>query len=150
MVKVLKELPKNFQKPNRSHHSYFVKLTEQDLQEFGKFVGASGSCYQKITSQSIVVTDTKKYWKFIVRDKDAFAVTSAMPHMRNFKHVVKYKTIKHCNHLFETPAKLPNLKPDQAKSCLFDLSKLISVALKALHKLHYAHLDVRLQMSVLN
>ena len=45
------------------------------------------------------------------------------------------------DNLVVSPAKLEPLQPELAKSCLFDLSNMIKVALKALHSLGFAHLE---------
>lgn len=99
-----------------------------------------------LTNDSLTVTDTKKFWKCIIRDREVVAVLGLMARLHDFKHIVKYEPIckPGCTHLFVTPAKLEPLQPELAKSCLFDLSKKIKVALTALHELNCAHLDVRL------
>lgn len=87
-----------------------MRLTEQELEGFGKFMGASGKCSQIISSQSIVVTDTKKFWKFIIiiRDGEALSVVSLTARLRNSKNILMYEPIVKpgCSHLFVTPAKL--------------------------------------------
>lgn len=58
------------------NHSFFVRLSDPELEQFKEMVKATNTCTQVITSQSIVITDGWKYWKYIGQEMEAFRVQS--------------------------------------------------------------------------
>ena len=130
-------------------HSYFVRFGSKELKDFGDMVHASGECSQKVTSHSIVITDKKKYWKYIIRESEAATVSSAIKNIGKCDHVLSYEPVdlgSHIfasRHLFVSPAMLGPLEYMDAKRSLFDFARLVQEALSSLHRLKWAHLDVR-------
>ena len=130
-------------------HSYFVRFGSKELKDFGDMVQASGECSQKVTSHSIVITDKKKYWKYIVRESEAETVSYVIRNIGKCDHLLSYEPvdlgshISASRHLFVSPAMLGPLEYMDANESLFDFARLVKEALSSLHQLKWAHLDVR-------
>ena len=106
-------------------------------------VKATNTCTQVITSQSIVITDGYKYWKYIIRELEAFRVQSLSSLIKS-EHVLHYESLSVCPQLFVSTRMLGPLMPEDAKKCLFDFAGLVKQALNEIHGMNRAHLDVRL------
>ncbi len=125
-------------------HSFFVKLSDQELEQFGTMVKASDTCTQVATSQFNVVTDRKKYWKYIIQDSEALTVSNICKNVCKNDYLLHYHQLPQSSHLFESSAMLGPLQLSDAKQCLFDFAGLVKLALDALHAIKLAHLDVRI------
>ena len=124
-------------------HSYFVRFGSKELKDFRDMVQASGECRQKVTSHSIVITDKKKYWKYIVLESEVATVSYAIRRIGKCDHLLSYEPVDLDSHLFVSPAMLGPLQYMNAKRSLFDFARLVKEALSSLHRLKWAHLDIR-------
>lgn len=138
----LKLLPSHFKtKELKLVRSYFIKLNEFELGQFGKLVKSSDTCKQIQTPRSFVITNGKRIWKKLGSSSNESAILK----LRDLSpHVLSYSTIHSLDHLFEARALLSPLTLYEVKKCLKDFLVLVNEALCQLHLLNFAHCDIRI------
>ena len=130
---------------------YFLALSDSDLSHLKEILG-SESLEQCESHYSILVKDDKHYYKYIPQLKFSVAVHKLLEMKRSVKDP---KSITHLvlpEHVIIEPMLLfqfaaqpfQPLSRDEALKCIRDFVIQAKRALQELHKIGYAHVDVRL------
>ena len=139
---------------------YFVRLLPRDIAIIRRFIEASKveddtveHLCQVDSKFSILVKSQKKYYKMLPRTSEVLQmmhfvmVVAAMQPVERPESIVMPINQVHYKRLmffvFDAQDEHP-LNKDEAKECLGDLVVQIVTALKQLHRIDWAHLDVRL------
>ena len=141
---------------NNDSKDYFMGLSQKDLTLLQEILPHGSSLEQVESAYSILVRDKCYYYKISPNVLERWALTGLtylawerqFPKSQSFSHLVLPTWIFRINTAipifqFEAQPHQP-LSRDEAKKCLKDFIQQAVTALEELHKLGYAHRDVRL------